>query len=117
MVMNQVSLTRRTRKNNAISAYSSANGGLKNTKLYKNQMDESNFMDITNISSVSRNDGLRNETSADSNKNEASKYNQNPKLESKTKPNLTIAVLESNFNLQELILSSKSKKMNKNNSK
>ena len=96
-----MSLTRRTRKNNAISAYSSANGGLKNNKLYKNQMDESNFMDITNLSSVSRNDGLRNETSADSNKNEASKLKQHPKLETKTKPNLTIKVQSIN-NLHEI---------------
>jgi hypothetical protein len=114
MVMNQVSLTRRTRKNNAISAYSSANGGVNHNRLFKNQMDETNFHDITNLSSISRTEGLRNETSADSNNNETSKCSKNEqKVDNRCKPKLTIRVQSIN-NLHE-IQSSKSKKMVKNN--
>jgi len=102
MVMNQVSLTRRTRKNNAISAYSSANGGVNNNRLFKNQMDDTNFHDITNLSSISRNDGFRNETSADSNNNETSKCKkQNIKMDNRSKPKLTIKVQSIN-NLNEI---------------
>jgi hypothetical protein len=102
MVMNQVRLTRRTRKNNAISAYSSANGGVNNNRLFKNQMDDANFHDLTNLSSISRNDALRNETSADSNSNnmETSKTKPNPNMENRCKPKLTIRVQPIN-NLNE----------------
>ena len=114
MVMKQVSLTRRTRKNNAISAYSSANGGVNNNRLFKNQMDDTNFHDLTNLSSISRNDALRNETSADSNNNnmQTSKPNLHPWPEPTCKPNLTTKLPPSN-ETQPL----KSKKMAKNTCK
>ena len=78
-------------------------------------MDETNFHDITNLSSISRTEGLRNETSADSNNNETSKCSKNEqKVENRCKPKLTIRVQSIN-NLLHEVQSSKSKKMVKNN--